>query len=88
MDGTQSCALRNPAEENSLRETQSTSISAMALLIFGATVPQLRAANSDWASLRVLKPGQLIRVELNDAKSCDGVLQALNDGGITEAGGG
>ncbi|MGD0223348.1 MAG: hypothetical protein ABSF71_13510 [Terriglobia bacterium] len=57
---------------------------AMVLSVFAATAGlPLRAANSDWNNLNILKPGQLIRVELKDAKSYDGELQGLNDEGIT-----
>jgi hypothetical protein len=53
------------------------------LSTFGATVSSLRAANSEWDDLAILKPSQLIRVELNDAKSYQGAFHALNDEGIT-----
>jgi hypothetical protein len=56
---------------------------AFILSTFGATASPLRAAKSDWDNLTMLKPGQLIRVELNDAKSYEGALQAVNDEGIT-----
>jgi hypothetical protein len=57
---------------------------ALILSIFGATAGSpLRAANSEWDDLAILKPGQQIRVELNDAKSHQGAFQALNDEGIT-----
>jgi hypothetical protein len=57
---------------------------ALILSVFGATAGSpLRAASSQWDILRTLKPGQLIRVELNDAKSYEGALQAVNDEGIT-----
>lgn len=60
-------------------------------LFFGLVLPAfaamavspLRAASSDWNSLKTLKPGMLIRVDLKDAKSFDGELQELNDQGIT-----
>ena len=56
---------------------------ALILFIFGGTVSPLRAAKSEWANLTILKPGQLIRVELNDDKSYEGAFRALNDEGIT-----
>jgi hypothetical protein len=57
---------------------------ALILSTFGATAGSpLRAANSEWDDLAILKPGQLIRVELNDAKSYQGAFHALNDEGIT-----
>jgi hypothetical protein len=43
----------------------------------------LQAASSNWDDLTFLKPGHLIRVELNDAKFYEGALQALNREGIT-----
>ncbi len=43
----------------------------------------LRAANSDWNNLKTLKPGQQIRIVLNDNKVYQGEFQALNDEGIT-----
>jgi hypothetical protein len=42
-----------------------------------------RAASSEWSDLTNLKPGQLIRVELNDTKSFEGVLQAVHAEHIT-----
>jgi hypothetical protein len=43
----------------------------------------LRGANSDWNNLKTLKPGQQIRIVLNDNKLYQGEFQALNDEGIT-----
>jgi len=43
----------------------------------------LRAATSAWDKLKVLKPGQQIRVVLNDRKPYEGAFQAVNDMGIT-----
>ena len=57
--------------------------SALMVFVFGATACPLWAAGSEWASLHVLKPDELIRVELNDAKTCDGAFLAMNDKGIT-----
>ena len=52
--------------------------------MFGATAGSpLRAANSEWDDLAILKPGQQIRVVLNDAKSYQGAFQTLNGEGIT-----
>jgi hypothetical protein len=52
---------------------------ALLLSTFGATVGSpLRAANSRWENLRILRPGQQIRVVLNDAKFYQGELLALN----------
>lgn len=57
---------------------------ALILCTFGATAGSpLRAANSRWENLRILRPGQQIRVVLNDAKSYQGEFQALTDEGIT-----
>jgi hypothetical protein len=62
---------------------------ALALSTFAArTALPLRAAdplpaNASWDNLRTLRPGQEIRVVLNDAKSYQGELQSLSDGGIT-----
>jgi hypothetical protein len=54
------------------------------LSLFGAAAgAPLRAANSEWDDLAILKPGQQIRVEMNDAKTYQGAFQALNDEGIT-----
>jgi len=50
---------------------------------FAATASPLRAAKSRWENLRILHPGQLIRVVLNDGKSYEGAFQALSDEGIT-----
>ncbi len=61
----------------------------LALLTFGAiTGLSLRAADpraamASWDNLQNLRPGQEIRVVLNDAKSYQGELQLLSDGGIT-----
>jgi hypothetical protein len=56
----------------------------LAVSTFGATsVSSCRAANSEWNNLIILKPGQLIRVERRDAKSHEGVFQALSNEGIT-----
>jgi hypothetical protein len=59
---------------------------ALALPTFGAMTglgadPQ--PANASWDNLKTLRTGQEIRVVLNDAKSYQGELQSLNDGGIT-----
>jgi len=62
---------------------------ALALSTFGAiTVLPLRAADSraaiaSWDNLQNLRPGQEIRVVLNDAQSYQGQLGSLSDGGIT-----
>ncbi len=57
---------------------------AFLLSTFGATAGSpLRAANSRWENLRILRPGRQIRVVLNDAKFCQGEFLALNDEGIT-----
>ena len=54
------------------------------LSVLGAmAVSPLQAASSKWDDLTFLKPGQLIRVELNDAKFYEGAFQAVNDEGIT-----
>jgi len=39
---------------------------ALILSTFGATLSPLRAANSEWDDVAILKPSQQIRVELND----------------------
>ncbi len=44
---------------------------------------RLWGANSDWNNLKTLKPGQQIRIVLNDNKLYQGEFQALNDEGIT-----
>jgi len=57
---------------------------ALLLSMFGATAGSpLQAANSRWENLRILKPGQQIRVVLEGAKSYQGEFLALNDEGIT-----
>ena len=62
---------------------------ALALSTFGTmTALPLRAAdplpaNASWDNLKTLRTGQEIRVMLNDAKSYQGELQSLSDGGIT-----
>lgn len=56
---------------------------ALILSIFGAMPFPLQAASSQWDILRTLKPGRLIRVVANDAKSYQGEFQALSDEGIT-----
>jgi hypothetical protein len=56
---------------------------ASILFTFAATASPVWAANSKWDNLRTLKPGLLIRVELNGDKSYEGAFQALNDAGIT-----
>ncbi len=43
----------------------------------------LQAANSKWDNLHKLQQGQLIRVELNNAKSYEGNFQTMTGGGIT-----
>jgi hypothetical protein len=48
-----------------------------------AAATPLRAAKSDWNNLKTLKPGQQIRIVLNDNKIFEGEFQALNDEGIT-----
>jgi hypothetical protein len=50
---------------------------ACALILFSLVVTAgfpVSAASSEWNDLTNLQPGQLIRVELNDAKSCEGVF--------------
>jgi hypothetical protein len=42
-----------------------------------------QAANASWGNLKTLRPGQEIRVVLNDVKSYQGEFQALSDDGIT-----
>ncbi len=59
-----------------------TRIATVALFLV-ATGSSLRAASSDWNDLKVLKPGQLIGVEVKDGKSYDGQFQALSNDGIT-----
>ena len=66
-----------------MNHSKSVLFLALIVSIFGATASHLRAANSKWENLTILKPGQLIRVELNDAKSYEGAFRALNDEGIT-----
>jgi hypothetical protein len=57
---------------------------ATILFAFPATEGSLLlAANSEWDDLATLKPGQEIRLVLNDAKSYQGAFQALDDEGIT-----
>ena len=62
---------------------------ALALSTVGAiTRLPLRAADpgaafATWDNLQSLKPGQEIRIVLNDAKSYQGELQSLSDSGIT-----
>jgi hypothetical protein len=64
--------------------SQSVLFLALILTAIGATAGSpLRAANSEWDDLTILRPGQQIRVVLNDAKSYQGAFQALNDEGIT-----
>ena len=41
------------------------------------------AATSEWSDLTYLKPGQLIRVELNDTRSYEGEFQAVHAEDIT-----
>jgi hypothetical protein len=43
----------------------------------------LRAATSKWDDLAYLKPDQLIRIELRDAKLYEGAFEAVDDKGIT-----
>jgi hypothetical protein len=71
---------------------QATSVLFFALVALSAlgarTVVPLQgedrqAANASWDNLKTLRPGQQIRVVLNDAKSYQGELQSLNDDGIT-----
>jgi hypothetical protein len=62
---------------------------ASALSTFGAATqlhlwaadPQ--AINAGWDNLKTLRPGQRIRLVLNDAKSYQGELQSLSDNEIT-----
>jgi hypothetical protein len=57
---------------------------ALLLSAFGATAGSpLRAANSRWENLCILRPGQQIRVVLNDGNSYQGEFQALIDEVIT-----
>jgi len=61
----------------------------LAVLTFGAITglrlpaADSRAANANWDHLQSLRPGQEIRVVLNDAKSYQGKLGRLSDAGIT-----
>ncbi len=58
----------------------------LALILSTFVLPALsplRAVSSEWDNLTILKPGQLIRVELNGSKSYEGAFQALDDEGIT-----
>jgi len=48
-----------------------------------AAVSSLRAANSDWNNLKVLKAGQKIRIVLIGERRYEGLFRALNDAGIT-----
>jgi hypothetical protein len=57
-----------------------------ALILFALVVaagPPVWAASSEWGDLTKLKPGQLIRVELNDARSYEGLFQAAHAEDIT-----
>ena len=56
---------------------------ALMVFVFGVTGSPLRATNSEWDDLAILKPGQLIRVELKDTKTHDGEFQSLSNQGIT-----
>jgi len=56
---------------------------ALILSTFGATLSPLRAANSEWDDVAILKPGQQIRADLYYAKYYQGAFHALNDQWIT-----
>ena len=67
-----------------MNQSKSVLFLTLIISIFGAAAGMpLRAANSEWDDLAILKPGQQIRVEVNNAKSYQGAFQALNDEGIT-----
>ena len=51
--------------------------------IGGTMAGSLWAASSDWNALQDMKPGQQIRVVLNDLSPAEGAFQALNEEGIT-----
>ena len=63
--------------------SKSMQMFASILFFFAAIDPPLQAAGSKWENLQTLKSGQLIRVELNDARSYDGAFLAVNDQGLT-----
>jgi len=48
-----------------------------------ASAQDLKGQFTSWDNLKTLRPGQEIRVVLNDAKSYQGGLQSLSDDGIT-----
>jgi hypothetical protein len=61
----------------------SRSFALMLFCIVIAACSPARAASSEWSDLTNLKPGQLVRVELNDAKSYSGIFQAMHPEDIT-----
>jgi len=58
----------------------STFASATGILLHAA---DRQPANASWENLKALKPGQEIRVVLNNVKSYQGEFQALSDDGIS-----
>ena len=53
------------------------------IMIFISGKSPLQAGSSKWDNLNKLQPGQLIRVELNNDKTCVGNFQSLTGEGIT-----
>jgi hypothetical protein len=67
-----------------MNHSKSVLLLALILSAFGAPAScPLRAANTEWDDLAILKPRQQIRVMLKDAKFYQGGFLVLNDEGIT-----